>query len=93
MTINYIKLNDYLQDIRYYILRRTHFFKKITSIKVYSKFDMKLGFWQIGIKDEDKHKKTFVVPHGHYEGNMMPFGLKNAPSEFQHRMDEVYKPI
>ncbi|KAL9432645.1 hypothetical protein AB3S75_027633 [Citrus x aurantiifolia] len=54
---------------------------------------MKSGFWQIGIKEDDRHKTAFVVPHGHYEWNVMPFGLKNAPSESQNRMDEVYKSI
>ena len=32
-----------------------------------------------------------MVPYGHYEWNVMLFGLKNALSEFQNRMDEVYK--
>lgn len=34
-----------------------------------------------------------MVVHGHYKVNVMPFELKNALLEFQHRMDEVYKPI
>lgn len=48
---------------------------------------MKLRFWhmRIGI--------GFVVPHGHYEWNIMTFVLKNALSKFQHVMDKVYKPI
>lgn len=54
---------------------------------------MKLGFWHIGIKDEERHKTTFVVPHGQYEWNDMPFWLKNALLEFQHKMNKVYKPI
>lgn len=67
--------------------------KRITGAKVFLKFDMKSGFWQIGIKEDDRHKIAFVVPHGHYEWNVMPFDLKNAPSKFQNRMDEVYKSI
>lgn len=54
---------------------------------------MKSRFWLIDIQDKNRHKTTFVVPHGHYEWNAMPFGLKNAPSEFQYRIDEMYKPI
>ena len=67
--------------------------KRIARAKVFSKLDMKSGFWQIGIKEEDIHKTTFVVPHGHYEWNVMPFSLKNTPSEFQNRIDEMYKSI
>lgn len=54
---------------------------------------MKSGSWQIGIKDEDRHKTTFVVPHVHYKLNVMPFGPKNALLELLHRMDKAYKPI
>lgn len=86
-------MNECFQDIRYAVTRKTHILRKIASIKVYSQFNMKLGFWQIGIKDQEKHKTIFAVPHGHYEWNDMPFGLKNALSEFQHKMDEVQKPI
>ena len=82
-----------LQDIRYPIPRRTHLLKRMEGAKVFSKFDIKSGFWQIRIKEEDIHKTAFVVPHWHDEWNVMPFGLKNAPSKFQNRMDEVYKSI
>ena len=51
---------------------------------------MKSGFWQIQIKSEDRYKTAFTVPFGHYEWNVMPFGLKNAPSEFQNMMNEIF---
>ena len=51
---------------------------------------MKLGFWQIQIHESDKYKTGFVTPFGHYEWNVMPFGLKNAPSEFQKIMNEIF---
>ena len=51
---------------------------------------MKTGFWQVQIKEEDRYKTTFIVLFGHYEGNVMPFGLKNAPSEFQNIMSDIF---
>ncbi|BBH03941.1 hypothetical protein Prudu_014945 [Prunus dulcis] len=53
---------------------------------------MKSGFWQIQIDESDRYKTTFVTPFGHYEWNVMPFGLKNAPSEFQNIMNDIFNP-
>ena len=54
---------------------------------------MKSGFWQIQLHQDDKYKTGFNVPFGHYELNVMPFGLKNAPSEFQNIMNDIIIPI
>ena len=43
---------------------------------------MKSGFWQIQIEETDRYKTAFTVPFGHCEWNVMPFDLKNAPSDF-----------
>ncbi|PKI58298.1 hypothetical protein CRG98_021304 [Punica granatum] len=51
---------------------------------------MKLGFWQIQIIEKDKYKIAFTVSFGQYEWNVMPFGLKNAPSEFQKIMNDIF---
>lgn len=40
----------------------------MAGAKVFSKFDMKSDFWQIGIKKEDRHKTTFMVPTGIMSG-------------------------
>ena len=53
---------------------------------------MKSGFWQVQIKEEDRYKTAFTIPFGHYEWNSMPFGLKNAPSEFQNIMNDIFNP-
>ena len=54
---------------------------------------MKSGFWQVLIDEKDRYKTAFTVPFGHYEWNVMPFGLKNAPSEFQNIMNDIFTPF
>lgn len=53
---------------------------------------MKSGFWQVAVKEENRFKTAFIILAGHYEWNVMPFGLKDAPSKFQNVMDWVFKP-
>ena len=64
--------------------------QRVSNAKVFSKFDMKSEFWQIQILEKDKYKTTFNVPFGQYEWNVMPFGLKNAPSKFQKIMNDIF---
>ena len=54
---------------------------------------MKSGFWQIQIDEKDRYKTTFTVPFGHYEWNVMPFGLKNAHSEFRNIINDIFTPF
>jgi hypothetical protein len=65
---------------------------RIAGEKIFLKFDLKSGFWQVAIREEDKFKTTFNFPAGHYEWNVMPFGLKNALAKFQRVMDDTLKP-
>ena len=53
---------------------------------------MKSGFWQIPIKEEDKHKTAFITPNGLYEWNVLAQGLKNSPPSFQRIMADVLSP-
>jgi hypothetical protein len=82
LVINYKPLNDVLEWIRYHIPNRKDLVSRLNDALVFSKFDMKSRFWQIQICDQDRYKTAFTTPFGHYEWNVMPFGLKNAPSEF-----------
>ena len=90
LVINYKPLNKVLQWIRYPIPNKKDLIQRIYNATIFSKFDMKSGFWQIQIKPEDRYKTAFTVPFGHYEWNVMPFGLKNAPSEFQNIMNDIF---
>ena len=93
LVINYKPLNSILKWIRYPILNKRDLLKLTFKANVYSKFDLKSGFWQIQVAEKDKYKTAFNVPFGQYEWNVMPFGLKNAPSEFQNIMNSIFNHI
>jgi hypothetical protein len=92
LVVNYKPLNKVLADDTYPIPNKSNLVTRIAGAKIFSKFDLKSGFWQVAIADKDKFKTAFNVPAGHYEWNVMPFGLKHAPSKFQRVMDEALKP-
>jgi hypothetical protein len=93
LVINYKPLSDVLEWIRYPILNRKDLVSRLSDALVFSKFDMKSGFWQVQIDDHDRYKTDFTTPFGHYEWNVMPFGLKNAHSEFQNIMNDIFNPF
>jgi hypothetical protein len=54
---------------------------------------LSLLFSQIQICNQDRYKTAFTTPFGHYEWNVMPFGLKNTPCEFQNIMNDIFNPF
>jgi len=90
LVINYKPLNFALKWIRYPILNKKDLLQKLHSAFIFSKFDMKSGFWQIQIDPKDRYKTIFTLPFGQYKWNVMPFGLKNEPSEFQRNMNDIF---
>ena len=83
IIVYYSPLNEYLKDIKHPIPNKDDLLRRLKGCHTFSKFDLNSGFWQIAIHPKDRQKTTFVVPIGHYECIVMPFVLKNAPSEFQ----------
>ena len=81
-----------MQLIRYPTPNKRGLLNRLYDTKIFSKFDMKSVFLQIRIAKKDHYKTAFIVPFGYYEWNVMPFGLKNAPSEFKNIINDIFTP-
>ncbi|GJR87130.1 retrotransposon protein, putative, ty3-gypsy subclass [Tanacetum coccineum] len=73
---------------RYPLLRINGLFNQLQGSSVYSKIDLRSGYHQLRVRDEDITKTTFRS-YGHYEFQVMPFGLTNAPAMFIDLMNRV----
>ncbi|KAH9299475.1 hypothetical protein KI387_031157, partial [Taxus chinensis] len=90
LVVDYKPLNKFIAPVQHPIPAKDDLLSRIKGSKVYSKFDLKSGFWQIFLKSEDMYKTAFIVPGGQYEWKVLPFGLKTAPSIFQKIMDKIF---
>ena len=67
--------------------------RDLSGYNFYCCFDLKSGYWQIPIREQDRHKTAFVCKLGLFEWTVMPFGLKNAPACFQRITDFISNQI
>nr|GEU88583.1 putative reverse transcriptase domain, viral movement protein [Tanacetum cinerariifolium] len=67
LVINYQPLNHFLADDKFPLSQKKSLFQYLADAKVLSKFDLKYGFWQLGIKLEDRPKTAFCIPDHHYQ--------------------------
>ncbi|GKF26538.1 putative reverse transcriptase domain-containing protein, partial [Tanacetum coccineum] len=92
MCIDYRELNKLTMKNRYPLPRIDYLFDHLQGSSVYSKIELRSGYHQLRVRDEDIPKKTFRTRYGHYKFQVMPFGLTNAPTVFMDLMNRVYKP-
>ncbi|GKB73431.1 putative reverse transcriptase domain-containing protein [Tanacetum coccineum] len=92
MCIDYQELKKLTVKNRYPLPRIDDLFDQLQGSSVYSKIDIGLGYHQLRVREEDIPKTAFKTCYGHYEFQVMPFGLMNAPGVFMDLMNRVCKP-
>ena len=86
--IDFRKLNNRTIKDAYTLPRIDDTIDTLIGAKYFSKLDLKSGYWQVEMSEEDKHKTAFTVGNlGFFECNRMAFGLTNAPATFQRLME------
>nr|GEV83589.1 putative reverse transcriptase domain-containing protein [Tanacetum cinerariifolium] len=89
MCIDYQELNKLTVKNRYPLPIIDDLFDQLQGSSVYSKIDLRSGYHQLRVYEEDIPKTAFKTRYGHYEFQVMPFGLTNTPTVLMDLMNQT----
>ncbi|WVZ80143.1 hypothetical protein U9M48_027642 [Paspalum notatum var. saurae] len=90
LCVDYRPLNIVTVKNKYPLPHIDILFDQLAGAKVFSKIDLRLGYYQIKIREEDIPKTAFSTRYGLYEYLVMSFGLTNTPAFFMYMMNSVF---
>ena len=91
MCMDYRGLNKITVKNQYPLPLISGLFDQLSQAKIYTKIDLRGAYNLVRIKAGDKWKTAFRTRYGHFEYNVMPFGLINMSAIFQHLMNDIFR--
>nr|GEX64952.1 putative reverse transcriptase domain-containing protein [Tanacetum cinerariifolium] len=92
MCIDYRELNKLIIKNRYPLPRIDDLFDQLQGSRYLSKIDIRSGYHQLRVREEDIPRTTFRMRYRHFEFTVMPLCLTNAPAVFMDLMNRVCRP-
>src|SRR3954468_7208070 len=90
MCVDYLPLNLATIKNKYPLPTINDLYDQLAGSSVFLKMDLRLGYHQIKIRNEEIPKTTFTTRYGLYEYTVMSFGLTNAPATLSRLMNSIF---